>query len=87
MNESVADCLSYIFLVLLSMELLCNGVSAKFLIILAHSIKVLQCMEKNNIGIEVTIATSITEYDMIVYQYTVKVSNNFRSRFEASDIS
>jgi hypothetical protein len=67
MNGSVADCLSYIFIVLLSMELLCNGVSVKFLIILSHSMKVLQCMEKNNIRIEVTIVISIIEYDIIVY--------------------
>ena len=48
--------------------------------------KVLQSMEKNNIGIEVTIVTSIIEYDIIVYQYILKVSNNFSSRCEASDI-
>jgi hypothetical protein len=54
------------------MELLCNGVTKKFLIILAHSMKVLQCMEKNNIDIELTIVTSIIEYDIIVYQYILK---------------
>ena len=63
-----------------------DGVSIKFLIILAHSMKVLQSMEKNNIGIEVTIVTSIIEYDIIMYQYILKVSNNFSSRCEASDI-
>jgi hypothetical protein len=63
-----------------------DGVSIKFLIILAHSMKVLQTMEKNNIGIEVTIVTSIIEYDIIVYQYILKVSNNFSSRCEVSDI-
>jgi hypothetical protein len=48
--------------------------------------KALQCTEKNNIGIEVTIVTSIFEYDIIVYQYIHKVSKNFTSRCEVSDI-
>jgi len=47
---------------------------------------VLQCTQKNKIGIEVTIVTSIFEYDIIVYQYIHKVSNNFSSRCEVSDI-
>jgi hypothetical protein len=68
------------------MELLCNDISIKFLIILALSMKALQCIEKNNIGIEVTIVTSIFEYDIIVYQYIHQVSNNFSSRCEVSDI-
>ena len=48
--------------------------------------KALQCIEKNNIGIEATIVTSIFGYDIIVYQYIHQVSNNFSSRCEVSDI-
>jgi hypothetical protein len=66
------------------MELLCNDISVKSLIILALSMT--GCTQKNKIGIEVTIVTSIFEYDIIVYQYIHKVSNNFSSRCEVSDI-
>ena len=72
--------------VLLSMDILYNNISTKFLIVLARSMKALQCTEKNSIGIQAAIVTNVIEYYIIAYQYIQKVSNNCNSRCEASDI-
>jgi hypothetical protein len=77
MHHYCAACIKYGYCVMLYLE---------FLFSIALSMKALLCIVKNNIGIEVMIVTSIFEYDNIVYLYMHKVSKNFRSRCEVSDI-